>query len=140
MVLANQGNPPPSLFEPHNLNHVSVFFPLTLRLSCLPLCWPVHAYCSPHPLPYLVCWLINIRDEVFFIFFFLFTNHFIPVFSKCFYQSFFHSPPLPLFSFLLLLLPFQLPDFLQPACFSACLLLLCVSFCLCGTACVSLFV
>jgi hypothetical protein len=58
LVLAYQH----SLFEPHNLNHVSVF-PLTLRL---PLRWPVHAYCSPHPLPlpYLVCWLININNGV----------------------------------------------------------------------------
>ncbi len=36
LVLLNLRNVSPSLFEPHNLNHVSVFS-LTLRLSCLPL-------------------------------------------------------------------------------------------------------
>ncbi len=38
----------PSLFEPHNLNHVSVFL-LTLRLSDLPLGKPLLTYPSPSP-------------------------------------------------------------------------------------------
>ncbi len=40
----------------HNLNRVSVFpLTLTLRLSCLPLCWLALAYSSLHPLPYTYC-------------------------------------------------------------------------------------
>ena len=50
MVLTDQGILTPYPVCIHNLNHVSVF-PLTLRLSCLPLCWPVLAYSSPTPYP-----------------------------------------------------------------------------------------
>ena len=66
---------------------------------------------------------------------------FILVCSKFFHQSFLLLPPPgschPLFTFYPTL---HLPNFLQPACFSACLLLLRVSLCPCGTARVSLSV
>ncbi len=66
---------------------------------------------------------------------------FIFVCSKFFHQSFFTSPPPgschPFFTFYPTL---HLPDFLQPACFSACLLLLRVSLCPYGTTRVSLSV
>ncbi len=42
------GTVSPSLFEPYNLNHVSVF-PVTLRLSCLPLACVSLTYPSPTP-------------------------------------------------------------------------------------------
>ncbi len=47
----------PSLFEPYNLNHVSVFS-VTLRLSCLPLASLPLTYPSRHHL-IQGCWLIN---------------------------------------------------------------------------------
>ncbi len=42
------GTVSPSLFEPYNLNHLSVF-PVTLRLSCLPLACVSLTYPSPTP-------------------------------------------------------------------------------------------
>jgi hypothetical protein len=70
------------------------------------------------------CWLTNIRDSVFsFISLYCRTN------QICFSPKFvfYSSPPgscHPLFTFLY---PFHLPDFLQPACFSACLFALFVA-------------
>ncbi len=43
------GTVSPSLFEPYNLNHVSVF-PVTLRLSCLPLACITLTYPSRQPI------------------------------------------------------------------------------------------
>jgi hypothetical protein len=88
------GTVSPSLCEIHtyNLNHVSVF-PVTPRLSCLPLASPTLTYPSRHHLIH-GCWLINIRDSVFFCCaFYCRTNHFILVCSKCFHQSCFYSSP-----------------------------------------------
>ena len=96
------------------------------------------------PSPYPVCWLINIRDSVFLIFFVLWNLH------QSFFcsrprdrQKNFFSPPRvlsPIVSFFTFYPTLHLPDFLQPACFSACLLLLRVSLCPSGTARVSLSV
>ena len=44
------GTVSPSLFEPYNLNHVSVFLVVTLRLSVLPLGKPLLTYPSRHHL------------------------------------------------------------------------------------------
>ncbi len=105
--------------KPHNLNHVSVFL-VTLLLSCLPLGKPLLTYPSR-------------RDSVFF----LFHSTVAPIISFCskvfFHQSFFSPkfflllPPGSCHPFFTFHYPFHLPDFLQPACFSACLLLLSVA-------------
>ncbi len=60
------GTVSPSLFEPHKLNHVSVFL-VTLRLSCLPLGQPVPAYPSHHHLP---CTVIGLSTYGILSFFF----------------------------------------------------------------------
>ncbi len=83
------GTVSPSLFEPYNLNHVSVFS-VTLRLSCLPLAGLPLTYPSRHHL-IQGCWLINIRDSVFsFISLYCRTNHFT-LFQICFSPKFFYS-------------------------------------------------
>ena len=74
-----------------------------------------------HTLVYTCCWLINIRDCVFLNpFSFLLPSHqsFFVFFTQVFYSSP-HESCHPFFTFLY---PFHLPDLLQPACFSACLL------------------
>ncbi len=96
MVLANLGNVSLPLFKPHNLNHVSVFL-LTLRLSCLPLCWPVLAYRSPHLYPTrCVCLSTYVILSFLNLFSFLFA---LPPIVSFFYTSTFccfcHSPPTP---------------------------------------------
>ncbi len=53
------GTVSPSLFEPYNLNHVSVFL-LTLRLSCLPSGQPVLASPSPTYLVGLSTYVIKL--------------------------------------------------------------------------------
>ncbi len=63
LVLANQGNPSPSLFEPHNLNHVSVFL-ITLSSSVLLALGPwTSLYLRTVAIATLLhgCWLINIH-------------------------------------------------------------------------------
>ncbi len=141
MVLANQKTCPPSLFELITLTLITyLFFLLLFACSCLSSCWPVLAYCSPHPLPYPVCWLINIHDFVFSNFV-LFFAPIVFLFSSSRQTE--NSPPRvlsPIVSFFTFYPTLHLPDFLQPACFSACLLLLRVSLCPCGTARVSLSV
>ncbi len=78
--------------------------------------------------------------------FFYFTLLSHQSFSFLSAQNFFHQrfftppPPGSCHPFFTLYPTLHLPDFLQPACFSACLLLLRVSLCPCGTAHVSLFV
>ena len=77
---------------PNNLNHVSVF-PLTLRLSCLPLCWPVLAYFSLHPLPYSMCVDLSTYVILSFCDFILVYCQVAPINFYTFYQSFFQFPP-----------------------------------------------
>jgi hypothetical protein len=84
----------PSLFEPYNLNHVSVFS-VTLRLSCLPLVSLPLMYPSRHHL-IQGCWLINIRDSVFFYFTLLSHQSFYFVPKFFFTKVFFTPPPLGL--------------------------------------------
>ena len=125
-------------FHTHNLNHVSVF--LYLCLSCVSLACPTLV--APSPYLVLVCWLINIRDSVFcpFDFSVLCTNRFSFLVRDR--QKTFSPPRVlsPIVSFFTFYPTLHLPDFLQPACFSACLLLLRVSLCPSGTARVSLSV
>ncbi len=125
MVLANQKTCPPSLFELITL--ITYLFSLLLfACSCLPSCWPVLAYRSPHPLPYPVCWLINIRDSVNSVFsnlFVLCTNRFSFLVLETDIKRF--PPPPgschPLFHFSPLTLPFTfLTSFSQLASLPAC--------------------
>ncbi len=75
----------------HNLNHVSVF-PLTLRLSCSPLCWPVLAYSSSSPTPYPTrCVDLSTYVILSFCDFSSRTNHFF----SFFFTKVFQSPPPP---------------------------------------------
>jgi hypothetical protein len=106
----------------HNLNHVSVFL-LTLRsslrLSCLPSGQPVLAYPSPTYLVGLSAYVIKSFFEPRFAPFTL-----PPIVFVFFVQQICFTPPPPgschpRFTFPY---PFHLPDLLQPACFSACLL------------------
>ena len=106
-----------------HLNHISVFS-LTLRLSCLPLA-SLHSRTLADTTLLHGCWLINIRDSVFsFISLYCRTNHYILVCSKfVFTKVFLLLTPGSCHPFFTFLYHFHLPDFLQPACFSACLLL-----------------
>ena len=89
MVLTDQGILTPYPVCIHNLNHVSVF-PLTLRLSCLPLCWPVLAYSSLTP--YLT-WCVDLSTYVILSFCDFVYCQVAPIIFCFFYQSFFNSPP-----------------------------------------------
>ncbi len=111
----------PFPFHTHNLNHVSVF--LYLCLSCVSLACPTLPVVAPSP--YLVCWLINIRDSVFLIFLlfapivFLFSSS-----RQTADRNFFLPPPgscHPLFHFSPFTLPFIfLTSFSQLASLPAC--------------------
>jgi hypothetical protein len=94
---ASQGNPSPSLFNLITL--ITYLFSLLLLpfacLACLcaSLCSRTLAL-TPYPTWCVGLSIINnIRDSVFLIFLFLFTNHFILVFSKFVLPKFFTSPP-----------------------------------------------
>ncbi len=138
LALASPGIPAFLFLTIHNLNHVSV-------LSCyfcsswLGLCASLCVLPLAFTLPYTGVDLSTYVILSFYIFLF-----FLPIvfFSRPLdRQKNFFLPPLgSCLPFLFLLYPFHLPDLLQPACFSACLLLLRVSLCPCGTACVSLSV
>ena len=121
MVQTDQGILTPYPVCIHNLNHVSVF-PLTLRLSCLPLCWPVLAYSSLTP--YLTrC--VDLSTYVILSFCDFHscllssrTNHFLSFLPKFFSIS---PPPCLVSHFSLFTLLFTLPDFLQQLASPACL-------------------
>jgi hypothetical protein len=89
------GTVSPSLCEPYNLNHVSVsVFPITPRLSCLPLASHTLTYPRRHHLIQgCWCWLINIRNSVFFYFILLSHQSFHSCLLKVFHQSYFYSSP-----------------------------------------------
>ena len=122
----------PPCFIIHNLNHVSAF-----SYSCFVLPWLAIAYRSLHLTPHW-CWLINIRDSVFFyIRFVLRTNHFLSVSSRQTKFWFWDFPPPGLVSHFLVFSLFYLQLTCNPSWlhFSqlaspACLFVhLCVSLC-----------
>ena len=118
MVLTDQGILTPYPVCIHNLNHVSVF-PLTLRLSCLPLCWPVLAYSSLTP--YLT-WCVDLSTYVILSFCDFVYCQVAPIIFCLFLPKFFQFPPPCLVShFSLFTLLFTLPDFLQQLASPACL-------------------
>ena len=138
MVLANLRNCSPSLCFIHNLNHVSVFSYLCLScisLACLTLVAPPPYSC-----------VVDLSTYVILSFCFYFCSlHQSFFFSRLRDRQkiFFLPPPRvlsPIFSLFTFYPTLHLPDLLQPACFSACLSLLCVSLCPSGTARVSLSV
>ncbi len=105
----------------HNLNHVSVF-PLTLRLSCLPLCLPALAYPSHHHYPSTCVGLSIYVIKSFFDFTLLSHQSFRFLFSPKLFTS--SPPPTWLVSHFS---PFTLlfsPSWLA---FPACLRFLCVA-------------
>ncbi len=127
MVLKDQGIFTPFPVCNHNLNHVSVF-PLTLRLSCLPLCWHVLAYSSPTPYP-TRC--VDLSTYVILSFCDSHQSFLIVFFLPKFFQ--FPSPPCLVSHFSLFTLLFTLPDFLQQLASPACLYFSpCVASVLCG--------
>ena len=122
MVLANQKTCPPSLFELTTLITYLFSFLLFACLACHRAC-----LCSPTvALTIYPTRCVGSSTYVilsFLIFFVLCNNRFDFVFTKVFFTS----PPLGLVTHSSLLsffdYPFHLPDLLQSACFSACLLL-----------------
>ena len=121
---------PPSLFAFITL--ITYQFSL-LPFACLAcLCASLCSRTLVSPLPYPVCWLINIRDSVFLRFLYENDDYFLSflrTFFVFFYPSFFNFPPPCLVShFSLFTLLFTLPDFLQqlasPACLHSCLFVL----------------
>ncbi len=115
----------------------------TYTRACLASAWPAACITLVSPSPYSECWLINIRDSVFSHFFVLCTNRFSFLVLETDRKKFSPPPPRvlsPIVSLFTFYPTLHLPDFLRPACFSACLLLLRVHLCPCGTARVSLSV
>ncbi len=124
-------------FEPHNLNHVSVFF-LTLRLSCLPLYQPVLTYPSPH---HLTCTGVGWSTYLilsFYISLDCHTNNFTLFQSFVFHQSFFSlllpwvlSPTFHFCLSLTTLFTFLtcFSQFAFPACLRFCVCCLCLCIC-----------
>jgi hypothetical protein len=129
LVLADQKACPPSLCEFITL--ITYQFSLvTLRLSCCP--WPAyHLRTLADTTSLKGVGLSTYVILSFCISLYCRTNHFHSCLLKLvFTKVFFTLPPPgschPLFT---LLYPFHLPDFLQPACFSACFFF-CTSCCL----------
>ncbi len=84
------------LFEPYNLNHVSVFS-VTLRLSCLPLACITLTYPSPTP---PCCTVVGLSTYV--IKSFLCFHSTVAPIKKFFHQNFLLLPPLGLVTHFLL--------------------------------------
>jgi hypothetical protein len=142
LVLANLRNCSPSLcsFITLILNHVSVSVFSYLCLSCISLACLTLVTPSPYS-----C-VVDLSTYVILSFcFILFFTPIVFLFSSSRQTEIFFSPPRvlsPIFSLSTFYPTLHLPDLLQPACFSACLSLLCVSLCPSpsGTARVSLSV
>jgi hypothetical protein len=144
LVLANQKTCSPSLFELITLITYLFSFLLFACLAChrAGLCSPTVALTL---YPTRCVGLSTYVILSFLLFFVLCTDRFSFLVLETDRKKFLPpprvlSPSVSFFTFYPTL-HHHLPDFLQPAClFSACLLLLRVSLCPCGTARVSLFV
>jgi hypothetical protein len=119
------GTVSPSLFEPYNLNHVSVF-PVTLCLSCLPLACVSLTYPSPTP---PCCTVVGLSTYV--IKSFLWLHSTVAPIKKFSPKFFYSSPPWVLSPTFHFPLPFS-PSWLPSASLLLCLLALCVASVVCG--------
>ena len=93
LVLADQKTCPcpPSLCAFIILN-TYLFFPVTLRLSCLPLACITLTYPSRHPIAARVLAYQHTCLSLFFISLYCRTNHFTLFQSFLFHQNFYSSP------------------------------------------------